>query len=137
MVTTEVTVSPEDLRASRVPERVPDPCIVVIFGASGDLTKRKLLPALYHLEQAGLLPAEFAVVGVARRPLKDEFVNDMQDGIIKGGGVEANDPNLRDFLQRVNYHAMNFDDPDGYVRLKALLAGLDDKYGTNGNRLFI
>ena len=136
MVTTEVTVSPEELQASRVPERVPEPCVVVIFGASGDLTKRKLLPALYHLEQSGLLPAEFAVVGVARRPLKDEFVNDMRDGIIKGGGVEANDPSLRDFLQRVNYHAMNFDDPDGYTRLKALLASLDEKYGTNGNRLF-
>ena len=136
MVTTEVTVSPEELQASRIPERVPEPCVVVIFGASGDLTKRKLLPALYHLEQAGLLPAEFAVVGVARRPLQDEFVNDMRDGIIKGGGVEANDPNLRDFLQRVNYHAMNFDDPDGYLRLKALLETLDKKYGTNGNRLF-
>ena len=136
MVTTEVTISPEELQASRVPERVPEPCVVVIFGASGDLTKRKLLPALYHLEQSGLSPAKFAVVGVARRPLQDEFVNDMRDGIIKGGGVEADDPNLRDFLQRVNYHAMNFDDPDGYVRLKTLLGTLDKKYGTNENRLF-
>ena len=50
-------------------ERTPDPCIVVIFGASGDLTKRKLLPALYHLEQQHLLPKDFAVVGVARRDL--------------------------------------------------------------------
>ncbi len=136
MVTTEVTVSPEDVKASRVAERVPDPCIVVIFGASGDLTKRKLLPALYHLEQAGLLPANFAVVGVARRPLKDEFVNDMRDGIIKGGGVEADDPMLREFLGKVNYHAMNFDDPGGYVRLNSLLETLDRKYGTNGHRLF-
>src|SRR6185437_15140050 len=136
MVTTEVTVSPEELKASRVPERVPEPCVVVIFGASGDLTKRKLLPALYHLEQAGLLPSEFAVVGVARRPLQDEFINDMREGIIKGGGVEANDPKLRDFLQRVNYHSMNFDDPDGYMRLQATLTNLDEKYGTNGNRLF-
>ena len=55
--------------AAPPPERTPDPCIVVIFGASGDLTKRKLLPALYHLEQSGLLPKDFAVVGVARRPL--------------------------------------------------------------------
>ncbi len=44
---------------------------MVIFGASGDLTKRKLLPALFHLEQAGLLPEKFAIVGVARRPLSD------------------------------------------------------------------
>ena len=70
MVTTEVTVSPDELQASRAAERAPDPCVVVIFGASGDLTKRKLLPALYHLEQAGLLPENFAVVGVARRPYK-------------------------------------------------------------------
>ena len=47
--------------------------MVVIFGASGDLTKRKLLPALFHLEQGGLLPKEIAVVGVARRPLGDIF----------------------------------------------------------------
>ena len=73
MVTTEVTISPEELQASRVPERVPDPCVVVIFGASGDLTKRKLLPALYHLEQAGNLPEKFAVVGVARRPLEESL----------------------------------------------------------------
>ncbi|MGH9617761.1 MAG: glucose-6-phosphate dehydrogenase, partial [Acidobacteriaceae bacterium] len=136
MVTTEITVSPDELQASRVPEHVPDPCIVVIFGASGDLTKRKLLPALYHLEQAGLLPSNFAVVGVARRPLQDEFVRDMREGIIKGGGVDADDPKLREFLARVNYHAMNFDDPNGYVRLKGLLETLDKKYGTHGNRLF-
>src|SRR5581483_10127041 len=46
-------------------ERIPEPCIVVIFGASGDLTKRKLLPALFHLQQQHLLPKEFVVVGVA------------------------------------------------------------------------
>jgi len=54
-------------------ERVPDPCIVVIFGASGDLTKRKLLPALFHLQQEGLLPEGFAVVGVARRDISAKF----------------------------------------------------------------
>ena len=64
-------------------ERTPDPCIIVIFGASGDLTKRKLLPALYHLDQSGLLPEKIAVVGVARRPLEDSFAPDMKDGIIR------------------------------------------------------
>ncbi len=54
MATTEVKISPEQIEVSRVSERMPDPCIVVIFGASGDLTERKLLPALYHLEQADL-----------------------------------------------------------------------------------
>ena len=61
------------LRPVSSSERTPDPCIVVIFGASGDLTKRKLLPALYHLEQSDLLPEDFAVVGVARRPLEADL----------------------------------------------------------------
>ena len=89
MATIQMKVSPEDL--SQVPqgrERVPDPGILMIFGASGDLTKRKLLPALFHLEQDGLLPEKFAIVGVARRPLGDEFAADMRDGIVKFGGVD-------------------------------------------------
>ncbi len=57
MATTEVKFSPEDLKAAQSAERIPEPTVVVIFGASGDLTKRKLLPALFHLEQSGLLPA--------------------------------------------------------------------------------
>ena len=57
----------------RARERVPDPVVITIFGASGDLTKRKLLPALYHLEQNGMLPENLAIVGVARRPLGDEL----------------------------------------------------------------
>ena len=66
-------------------KRLADPCIVVVFGASGDLTKRKLLPALFHLKQAGLLREESAVVGVARRDLSETFVPDMKDGVFKGG----------------------------------------------------
>src|ERR1700729_3201798 len=135
--TVQMKVRPEDL--SQVPksgERVPNPGVLVIFGASGDLTKRKLLPALYHLEQNGLLPKEFAVVGVARRPLGDEFAKDMRDGIVAGGGVDENDPKLGPFIDRVKYHPMNFDDDGGYDGLKTLLAGLDKQYGTKGNRLF-
>ena len=75
----------ESNTAAVQPERTPDPCVVVIFGASGDLTKRKLLPALYHLEQSGLLPKDFAVVGVARRPLEKSFAPDMKEGIVSGG----------------------------------------------------
>jgi glucose-6-phosphate 1-dehydrogenase len=122
--------------ASLQTERCPDPCIVVIFGASGDLTKRKLLPALYHLEQSGLLPKDFAVVGVARRPLEQSFAPDMKDGIVSGGGVDTSDPKLDPFVARIQYHAMNFDDASGYDALKKLLADLDNKFGTKGNRLF-
>ncbi|HMF52841.1 MAG TPA: glucose-6-phosphate dehydrogenase, partial [Edaphobacter sp.] len=136
MATTQVQVNPDKAAAARSNERTPDPCIVVIFGASGDLTKRKLLPALYHLQQANLLPKDFAVVGVARRPLEGTFAPDMKEGIIAGGGVEDNDPKLTPFVDRVQYHAMNFDDASGYDALKKKLAELDGKFNTKGNRLF-
>ena len=122
--------------ATKKGERIPEPCIVVIFGASGDLTKRKLLPALYHLDQSGLLPKDFAVVGVARRDLSATFGPDMRDGILKGGGVEENDPKLKPFMDRISYFATEFDDDAGFDKLKAHLAELDGKFNTKGNRLF-
>ncbi len=131
--TTEAVAAPV---ATPQLERTPDPCIVVIFGASGDLTKRKLLPALYHLEQSGLLPKDFAVVGVARRPLEQSFAQDMKEGIFSGGGVENDDAKLDPFVKRIKYHAMNFDDAAGYDSLKKMLAKADEEFGTKGNRLF-
>ena len=136
MATTEIEFSPEQLKEAKGAERIPEPAVVVIFGASGDLTKRKLLPALFHLEQSGLLPAEFAVVGVARRPLRDEFAKDMREGILQFGGVKEGDKKLDGFMERVSYYAMNFDDPEGYGKLKTLLEGIDGQHGTKGNRLF-
>src|ERR1700674_989406 len=115
MATMEVRFSPEDLKAAQSAERIPEPTVVVIFGASGDLTKRKLLPALFHLEQSNLLPAEFAVVGVARRPLQDEFQKDMREGILQFGGVKEGEKKLVDNMPEKLYHAMNFDDPEGYT----------------------
>ena len=136
MATMEVNFSPEDLKAAQSAERIPEPTIVVIFGASGDLTKRKLLPALFHLEQSGLLPSEFAVVGVARRPLQDEFAKDMKEGILQFGGVKEGETKLEEFIGKVSYHAMNFDDADGYSKLKSLLESIDGKQHIRGNRLF-
>jgi glucose-6-phosphate 1-dehydrogenase len=136
MATTQVHVAPDKVAAAHSPERTPEPCIVVIFGASGDLTKRKLLPALYHLQQGGLLPEDFAVLGVARRPLEGSFAPDMKDGILAGGGVEESDPKLAPFVDRVQYYAMNFDDDAGYDGLQKKLAEMDGKYKTRGNRLF-
>ena len=137
MATTEVKIAPENIEAaSRPSERVPEPGAVVIFGASGDLTKRKLLPALFHLEQQGLLPKEFAIVGVARRDLKSAFAADMKDGILKYGGGKEGDRTIDEFIGKVDYHAMNFDDDQGYTDLKALLDQIDREHGTKGNRLF-
>ena len=138
MATTEIRVSPEDVKqaASQVHERIPEPGVVVIFGASGDLTKRKLLPALFHLEQAGLLPEHFRIVGVARRPLGNAFAEDMRQGILEFGGVDKGADKLDEFIGRVSYHSMDFDSDAGYEALKNLLAGYDRDAGTRGNRLF-
>ena len=132
----EVSTPEKPVTTQDQQERTPDPCVVVIFGASGDLTKRKLLPALFHLEQQNLLPKDFAVVGVARRDLSATFAPDMQQGILKGGGVEENDPKLAPFMEKVKYFATNFDDDEGFEKLKTFLADLDTKLGTKGNRLF-
>ena len=137
MATAQMTVSPEDL--SNVPaakERIPEPTIIVICGASGDLTKRKLLPALFHLEQNGLLPKEFAIVGVARRSLGGEFAADMRAGILEFGGVSEGEPHLEEFVKKVNYFAMNFDDGAAYANLKTDLDRIAKENGIGGNRLF-
>src|SRR6185437_6735909 len=137
MAAAAITVSPEDVaQAGRTNERIPEPCVVVIFGASGDLTKRKLLPALFHLEQAGLLPEQFRIVGVARRDLGASFAEDMKSGILEFGGVKPEASKLDEFIDKVSYHAMNFDDDAGYSSLKSLLEKCDQEHGTKGNRLF-
>ncbi len=137
MATIQMRVSPEDL--SQVPqgkERIPDPGIMVIFGGSGDLTKRKLLPALFHLRQADLLPKQFAIVGVARRPLGDEFAKDMREGIIDFGGADANDPKLAEFVSHISYFPLSFDDREGFGRLKEELDRIAKEKGIGQNRLF-
>jgi glucose-6-phosphate 1-dehydrogenase len=138
MATTEVKVSPEDVaQATKTNLRVPEPGVVVIFGASGDLTKRKLLPALFHLEEAGLLPEQLRIVGVARRDLGDSFAKDMKSGILEFGGVKDGESEKLDaFIGKVGYHAMNFDEDGGYEGLKTLLEKYDKEDGTKGNRLF-
>jgi glucose-6-phosphate 1-dehydrogenase len=137
MATIAMKVRPEDL--SQVPtgkERIPDPCILVIFGASGDLTKRKLLPALFHLRQNNLLPPQFTIVGVARRPLGDEFAQDMREGIVEFGDVDASDPKLDEFVSHIGYFALNFDKPSDYAGLKAELDRIARERNIGGNRLF-
>ncbi|MFY9854086.1 MAG: glucose-6-phosphate dehydrogenase [Terracidiphilus sp.] len=137
MATMQMSVRPEDLsQVSRGSERIPEPGILVIFGASGDLTKRKLLPALFHLEQAKLLPEKFVIVGVARRALGDEFAAEMRAGIVEFGGVEPSAPRLNDFVERISYFPLNFDDPKDYAGLKVELDRIDKEKIIGGGRLF-
>jgi glucose-6-phosphate 1-dehydrogenase len=137
MATVQMRVSPEDL--SQLPkgsERIPEPAILVIFGASGDLTKRKLMPALYHLRQNNLLPKEFAIVGVARRPLGDEFAQDMEQGIVEFSGADSSDPKLTEFAGHISYFALDFGDPTHYANLKTELDRIDKQRNIGGKRLF-
>jgi glucose-6-phosphate 1-dehydrogenase len=137
MATIQMKVRPEDLsQVQKGGERIPDPGILVIFGASGDLTKRKLFPALFHLRQNKLLPANFSIVGVARRPLGDEFAADMKEGIVEFGGADAADPVLEEFVSQISYFALNFDDPASYTGLKAELDRIDKEKNIGGRRLF-
>jgi glucose-6-phosphate 1-dehydrogenase len=136
MATVQMSVRPEDLSQIPKGERIPDPTILVIFGASGDLTKRKLLPALYHLFQSNLLPDKFAIVGVARRPLGDEFAQDMREGIVEFGEVDKSDAKLDPFVSHISYFALNFDDPGHYAALKTELDRIAKEKNIGPNRLF-
>jgi len=137
MATVQIRVNPEDL--SQFPpgsERIPEAGILVIFGASGDLTKRKLLPALFHLEQLNMLPREFSILGVARRPLGDAFAAEMREGIIEYSNVDPTDPRLDRFIARIGYFPLKFDDPEDYAGLKVELERIATERGVGGNRLF-
>ncbi len=115
-----------------------EPAALVIMGASGDLTQRKLMPAFHTLGCDGLLPAGTHVVGVARSPLSDdEFRQHLYEGVEE---YARHDPVVcrqwRDFRGQVTYLAGEYDDPDTYRRLAQKLAGLDAEQGTVGNHLF-
>jgi glucose-6-phosphate 1-dehydrogenase len=112
-----------------------DPCAIIIFGASGDLTSRKLMPALYNLYLSGALPRPCCVLGVARTPLsREEFHQKMRDGIAP---PEKDDPEKwREFAQGLDYYAMEYDSPASFQKLAAYLQDLDGRQGTLGNRLF-
>jgi glucose-6-phosphate 1-dehydrogenase len=112
-------------------EPTPGPTTLVIFGASGDLTKRKLLPALYHLSQRGRLPAQFAVIGIARSPMDDEgFRKQFRDSLQEFGGADVQwDENAQSLASRLFYSYGELDDPEFYKRLAARLTEIDGGEG--------
>ncbi|MBI5274511.1 MAG: glucose-6-phosphate dehydrogenase [Chlamydiales bacterium] len=114
------------------------PCILIIFGATGDLTSRKLMPALYNLKREGQLPSNFACVGFARREkTSEDFRKEMKSDINTHSRVKPIEEELwKGFQNQLFYHQSEFDDPQGYDALKKLLDDLDKKLGTKGNRVF-
>jgi glucose-6-phosphate 1-dehydrogenase len=111
---------------------------MVIFGATGDLTHRKLLPALYNLALEHPLPAGFSVVGFARRPYDDEtFRKQAFDSINEYSRQKPiNTQVWESFASGIRYLQSDFHDPAGYEKLAALLNKLDHERGTSGNRIF-
>lgn len=118
--------------------KTADPCILVIFGATGDLTARKLMPAIYNLAREGQLPAHFVCVAFARRPkTHEEFRQETYDAISKFSRVKPVDPELWEtFSQQLFYHQAEFHEDEGYKSLLTYLNELDSQFGTAGNRLF-
>ena len=118
--------------------RAKDPLILVIFGASGDLARRKLLPALFHLHAAGFMPERFAVIGFSRTPMSDQAYRDSMATSLRevlgkdAPGDLANHP----VIQALHYVAGNNDDRESFERLKLKMVELDHARQLGGNRLF-
>jgi glucose-6-phosphate 1-dehydrogenase len=119
-------------------ERKTDPCVVVIFGATGDLTKRKLVPALYRLVQERLVPAEFAVVGAARTQLTtEEFRAKMREAVAEfSGDAQIDEEVWNSFARGLFYQTVDIGTAEDYKGLAALLERIDGERATGGNRLF-
>lgn len=117
--------------------RQTGPCAMVIFGATGDLTARKLFPALYNLVQANMLSHDFAIVGVARNDFSTEqFRKTMGEQLMKFATGKV-DPELHDWLlARTYYVSGEFQDPKVYANLTQTLADVDKNHHTNGNYFF-
>jgi glucose-6-phosphate 1-dehydrogenase len=113
------------------------PCVLVIFGAAGDLTKRKLIPALYNLRKNNLLPEEFAVIGVARAEMgDDEFRSRLRDDMNQFATEKVEAPTWDWLAQRLFYLSGDFDDDATFARLKGALEKANQEHQTRGNFCF-
>jgi glucose-6-phosphate 1-dehydrogenase len=133
---TEAELNP--LRQGLRLERVPDPCAFVLFGATGDLAHRKVIPAIYQLWRTNLLPSEFSLVAVARRPYTDEsFTAEVRASLEKySRALPIDETAWSELTRRIVYHRLDFADDEGFDRLSLRLDELDRERGTAGNRLF-
>ncbi len=119
-------------------EATAPPCVVVIFGATGDLTRRKLLPALFRLSQQRLIPNEFAILGTARNPLgDDEFRELMKQALQEFGSEDSLDESAwESFAKRIFYISGDFAAAETYQNIKTRLEQIDDEFQAQGNRIY-
>jgi len=117
--------------------RPAGPCIFVVFGATGDLTKRLLMPALYNLRDNDLLPDKFAIVGVSNVDMSSEDFRKQLGGEIREfATTKVNDDLWKWFDSRISYMSGDFKDGATYQRVKSELEKVDKAHGTQGNYLF-
>ena len=132
-----VTLLENPLRIGLQQDRVPDPQILVIFGASGDLTQRKLVPALYQMMRERRLPREFTLVGFARREWSHDFFREhMREGVEQFGSGLGSELLWEEFAKGLFYFPGDIDNPESYQKLKEFLGELDTQRGTRGSRVF-
>jgi len=124
-------------REDLVSRSLPEACTVVIFGATGDLTHRKLVPALYNLAVDGELPAGVKIIGFARRDWTDEFFREGLEKLNREVSRTGHDEEVwKTISESVEYHQSEFQDKDGYKRLSDRLDAIDAERGGKGNRLY-
>lgn len=138
MSAAELATAVNPLREGLQQERVPDPSCLIIFGASGDLTQRKLVPALYSLAHDGLLPAGQTIIGFARPEFSDDaFRKNMREACDKFARTRPVDEAIwESFAKGLFYVQGEFGDVEAYRRLKQKLKECDDTRGTGGRRLY-
>jgi glucose-6-phosphate 1-dehydrogenase len=118
-------------------ERPGDPCAIVIFGAGGDLTRRKLLPALYNLRRYGLLPKDIAIIGVGRSETKrEDFVARLGADLTEFATATVEQAIWADLASRLYYVGFDFDRAEGYGWLSDMLKDVESRHKTQGNVLF-
>ncbi len=117
-------------------EQEPDPLALVIFGATGDLAHRKLMPALYNLALSNLLPEKLVVIGYGRSEHDDDsFRKGLREGIEKSG-LKVRDDAWKTFAERITYQSGGYDDAESFKKLGEKLAQADKEFGTEGHYLF-
>ncbi|GAA2015705.1 glucose-6-phosphate dehydrogenase [Microbacterium ulmi] len=124
---------PDDRRLSRI----AGPSALVIFGVTGDLSRKKLMPAVYDLANRGLLPPGFALVGFARRDWADQdFANVVHDAVRQYARTEFRDETWQQLLQGIRFVSGEFNDPGAFRRLRETVEKLDVERGTMGNHAY-
>jgi glucose-6-phosphate 1-dehydrogenase len=125
-----------DPRDRRLP-RIPEPCVLVVFGATGDLARKKLIPAVYDLANRGLLPPGFVLLGFARRDWGDgDFESVAREAARKGARTEFRDDVWQRLAESIKFLPGSFDDDEAFDKLAKTLTELDASHGTQGNAAF-